>query len=457
MAAPWLYISGAVLAFSALLAKTRGVHQAYTNPDLDFIHVTSCDIMGTLGALYSLNLTVLLVWTFLSPLEWNRVFRDSTDMFDRPFESYGICSNNDALPYVIVILVLNITILIAANWWAYQSRNIETEYHESRYVGISMASILQAWCMGIPILIVVWDNPQAKFFVEAGIVFVTALAVLLLVFVPKMLAIHADRVKAAEESKRIAYTNFTARSRRNQFVDMEEEDDRDKTAKTANALMLDDIIDKDTSESSPDERKSGLDLSSEIHPETARRSRVESSLDEEPNMQTLRGTIAQSIRSLHATNKNNNGTNNNSNGVGNKPIISNSLNASLSMDAAIGGGPSGGVGSGGGSGVLPASGSSLSSSLDLDGLRVTHNPRSARNLKASGGIEYSRAQLEQLEQMHQEGPYLRDGDLEDVEESDDDMMIETLDPLAAAEEAGGVGGGGGDDGDDDDEVRVAAQ
>jgi hypothetical protein len=31
MAAPWLYLSGAILAFSALLAKTRGVHQVSTN------------------------------------------------------------------------------------------------------------------------------------------------------------------------------------------------------------------------------------------------------------------------------------------------------------------------------------------------------------------------------------------------------------------------------------------
>ena len=296
-------------------------------------------------------------------------------MFDRPFESFGICSNADAIPYVVVILVLNIVVLIAANWWAYQSRNIETEYHESRYVGISMASILQAWCMGIPILIVVWDNPQAKFFVEAGIVFVTALAVLLLVFVPKMLAIHADRVKAAEESKRIAYTNFTARSRRNQF-DMEEDEEKDKTLKSAHAM--DDTCDKDTSDSSPDERKLGMDVD---HPEAARRSRVESSLEEEPNMQELRGTIAESIRSLHMSNTNT---------------------------------------------TVPVSPGS--SGVDFDGLRITHNPRSARNLRVSGGVEYSRAQLENLEHMHEEGVYLEEENEEDLAEEDEDHIIDPLDP-----------------------------
>jgi len=272
MAGPWLYLSGAVIAFSSLLAKTRGVHQAYINPELDFIHVTSLDIFGTFALLYLLNFVVMIAWTFEAPLEWNRLFRDSTDMFDRPFESYGTCSNDGALPFVIVVLILNISILLVGNWWAYQSRNIETEYHESRYIGISMASMLQAWCMGIPILIVVWDNPQAKFFVEAGIIFVTALAVLLLIFVPKIMAIHGDRIKAAEESKRIAYTNFTARSRKNQFdveIELEDEDDKEKPSKYDTTLETS-VGDKEvTSDSSPDEDSKAFKANPGIQEEIA--------------------------------------------------------------------------------------------------------------------------------------------------------------------------------------------
>ena len=191
--------------------------QAYTNPELDFIYVSSLDILGTFACLYSLNLIVMIPWTLVAPLEWHRVPRDATDIFDRPVESYGNCSNADALPFAIALLILNISILIMANWWAYQSRNIETEYHESRYIGITMASILQAWCMGIPILIVVWENPQAKFFVESGIIFVTSLSFLLLVFVPKVFSIRADLIKSADDKKRQAYNTFQTRSRHTSF------------------------------------------------------------------------------------------------------------------------------------------------------------------------------------------------------------------------------------------------
>lgn len=105
----------------------------------------------TLGIVFSLNFVVLLTWTLVSPLEWTRTFLRSTDIFDRYVSSYGSCTSDDALAFSIVMIVLNVGLLLLANWWAYLTRNIETEYRESRYIGISMASVLQAWCMGIPI------------------------------------------------------------------------------------------------------------------------------------------------------------------------------------------------------------------------------------------------------------------------------------------------------------------
>ena len=173
----------------------------------------------TFGVVSLLNVVVLLSWTLVAPLEWTRSFQDSTDIFDRYVASYASCTNDGALPFIIVIIVMDIILLALGNFWCYQCRNIETEYHENRYIGISMASVLQAWCMGIPILIVVWDNPPAKFFVETGIVFITALAVLLLIYVPKILAIRAERIQRIQDEKRNAFLRYSDRSRRNQFDD----------------------------------------------------------------------------------------------------------------------------------------------------------------------------------------------------------------------------------------------
>mmetsp|Transcript_35922 Transcript_35922/g.66177 ORF Transcript_35922/g.66177 Transcript_35922/m.66177 type:complete len:1120 (-) Transcript_35922:228-3587(-) len=223
MAAPWLYVIGFAIAFSALFTKTWTLNKVYRNPDVDCVVVTWKDLVRTLGALLVINVALLLSWTLVSPLEWERFDKDSKDQFDRTTETYATCTSEKSLPFVIVIIVVNLGALLVANFQAYQARDIQTEYQESRYVAISMASILQAWCMGIPIMIVVKDAPQAKFFVEAGIIFVTCTAVLLLVFTPKLLAVRSDRRKEEEERRRNRLRDVNARAGRGQFDDEEDE------------------------------------------------------------------------------------------------------------------------------------------------------------------------------------------------------------------------------------------
>jgi hypothetical protein len=357
--------------------------QAYTHPELDFIQVTSFNILGVFSLLFGVNLFVLIPWTLVAPLEWHRLPRDSTDIFNRVVDSYGTCSNEDALPFVIVVLILNIAIVIIANWWAYQARNIETEYHESRYIGISMASILQAWCMGIPILIVVWDNPQAKFFVEAGIIFVTALAVLLLVFVPKMSSIRADHKKATDESKRQAYNSFQARSRRSgvdgqesekvMLDKMESENGKlakdvsntnryfaDGAAQTENSIPSDDanvptgvVAPEDTQEVGPGEKSAdGAMLEPSI------------GTDEQASEHQKRGRSSFLLG------------------------VAADLKKSMMF-------------------------SKGSAEADSDcGIKIIHNPRTKEALKASGGREYSRAQLQHLEDLNRA----------DIDDDDEDVV-----------------------------------
>ena len=196
------------------------------NPELDFIHVSPVDIFGTFALMVSINLVVMMTWTLVSPLEWSRVNGEERDMFERLFQSYGTCESDDSVVYNFLIIVTNVIFLILGNWWNYVSRNIETEYGESRYIGISMAATLQAWGMGIPILVVVWDNPQARFFVESGIIFVTSLAFLTTVYLPKVLALRADRTKL-NNRKSEAFSSYQARANpHDDYEDEEVEEDQ---------------------------------------------------------------------------------------------------------------------------------------------------------------------------------------------------------------------------------------
>ncbi len=193
--------------------------QAYKEPELDFINVASVDMLRSFIVLLVINAAVFVPWTIVAPLQWHRNLGSANDSFGRKVDSYGACGNSKAWPFGALVLVFNLGTLIFANYRAFVCRNVETEYRESRYVSISLASILQAWCMGVPIAVVVWRNPTARFFVETAVVFITALGVLLLIYVPKVLAIRIDRRLALERSKKEAYNNFAQRIRRSDHDD----------------------------------------------------------------------------------------------------------------------------------------------------------------------------------------------------------------------------------------------
>ena len=101
-------------------------------------------------------------------------------------------------------MLLNLGILIVANVLAYQARDVPIEYQENRYIAISMASILQALVLGMPLLFVVKDSPQGKFFVQLAIIFVTCSATMLLIFVSKASSVGIVPLMAPCSARRVS-------------------------------------------------------------------------------------------------------------------------------------------------------------------------------------------------------------------------------------------------------------
>ena len=169
------------------------------------------------------NFILLLLWTFIAPLEWTRVEKDATDNFDRATESIANCAASGlSLTFAIIVLVVNMGFLILGTFWAYKSRNITTEYDESMYIGLCIVAVLQTWTIGLPILVVVRDNPSVSFYVQSGLVFVTSLAVIGFTFFPKVFAVRKDRANDRKE----VYKEFKRAAILRQRAE-EEDSDRD--------------------------------------------------------------------------------------------------------------------------------------------------------------------------------------------------------------------------------------
>lgn len=188
-ASPWLFCIGWVISVSALFAKLWRINKIFHAKQFRRVVVTKYDVLPPFIALLLSNIIILTVWTVLAPLKWNRKIV-SIDKFTRTIESFGQCisEGNDWLVYIILLIVVNGALLIFGNYQAYRARSISTEFSESRYVALAMASIFQVFFIGIPLMALV-VMPSAQLFVRAGIVIVICLAVQLLVFVPKI--VHA--------------------------------------------------------------------------------------------------------------------------------------------------------------------------------------------------------------------------------------------------------------------------
>ena len=77
-----------------------------------------------------------------------------------------------------------------------------------------MVAILQAVAIGLPLVVLVSDDPIAAFVVRAGLIFFICATFLLVLFVPKMMHLKDARIEAKKKAERLAQS----RARREKFL-----------------------------------------------------------------------------------------------------------------------------------------------------------------------------------------------------------------------------------------------
>ena len=183
----WLVATGFTIAFSALFSKTSRVNKIFNaGSAITRIKIRTHDVMLQCLVLLGANILILSIWTALDPLTYVRVNDPGTDGWNRVMSTSGKCQSNNLAPYLVPLVVINMACLGIANWQAYQGRFINSEFSEEKYIGIACISMMQTGLMGIPILVVVQDYPEALYLVFVSMIFVVSMAVLLLIFVPKI-------------------------------------------------------------------------------------------------------------------------------------------------------------------------------------------------------------------------------------------------------------------------------
>ena len=160
--APWFLWIGFVITFSALFSKIHRINKLL-NSSSNFrrVTITVWDVMPTFCILFTLTFIFLSVWTFVDPMYWVReeVF-GSTD----GLSTFGSCKlgrTNVSIAMLICLIVLAFACVVLACAAAWHGRNVSVEYSESRYVTMIVIAMLQAFPIGIPLIMLSSSNPTA--------------------------------------------------------------------------------------------------------------------------------------------------------------------------------------------------------------------------------------------------------------------------------------------------------
>jgi len=187
MSIPWLSCLGFTVVFSALFGKTWRINRLF-NYDNTTRRVTVgvTDVLMPFFIIMTCNVIVLVCWTIMDPLTYVRQYKSGTDFWNREIESYGACRSENAVAYLVPLLLFNLIVVASACWQAFEARDISSRFSESKSIGMSLASILQTFLTGIPVVAVVRDMPVAFYLVMTFVIFALAMVILLFTFVPKI-------------------------------------------------------------------------------------------------------------------------------------------------------------------------------------------------------------------------------------------------------------------------------
>jgi gamma-aminobutyric acid type B receptor len=101
MSIPWLAFMGFTITFSALFSKTWRVNSLFhSSANFGRIVVSERDVLMPFAILLTCSFVVLICWTMMDPLTYERVYTDGTDYWNRKIESYGSCRSDHVAAYL---------------------------------------------------------------------------------------------------------------------------------------------------------------------------------------------------------------------------------------------------------------------------------------------------------------------------------------------------------------------
>jgi len=182
---PWFFVIGYLTMYCSLFCKLWRLSKL-----LEFrrraVHIRQ--VMWPFAAIIASSIIVLIVWTAVDPLVWNRSI-----IQDHPLERYGECrsANYGELPFILPLAVLIAITMVMAATIAWKLRDVQPDLAESRWIFSCILMHLQSWLVGIPLIIITDGvSKDAEYIMFVALAFVFSVSSVAFVIWPKIYMVY---------------------------------------------------------------------------------------------------------------------------------------------------------------------------------------------------------------------------------------------------------------------------
>ncbi|CAB9531449.1 Gamma-aminobutyric acid (GABA) B receptor [Seminavis robusta] len=143
----WFFCCGHVLSYGAMVSKKRRLDSV--------MRFRKGNSMSTNKALYpvmamiTVTVLVLIAWSAVDPWTWDR----EVIMFN-PYETYGSCQSEHFWAFFGLLMAMLVLTEGLALFFVWKTADVNEEFADTQTTICAMFAQLQAWLIGIPILVV---------------------------------------------------------------------------------------------------------------------------------------------------------------------------------------------------------------------------------------------------------------------------------------------------------------
>lgn len=192
--APWCFFAGQIITLCALFTKLWRVDEV-----LQFRRrsVSVSNVMKPTLALLSVTTGVLISWTIADPWIWHRETITTV-----PPVSYGYCYSSKFWYFFGPLMAILLFAESLTLYFAWKTSDLPDDFRDSEAVFYATFAQLQAWSIGIPILIVLeMSNADATYFGRIFLIWIFAVSSVLIIVGPKVSKAISMRTNPRKDEK----------------------------------------------------------------------------------------------------------------------------------------------------------------------------------------------------------------------------------------------------------------